>query len=421
MCKEAMMPDAPLNNSNFMKKIIHTNLLQAIVFLLLSGGVGWGGAHGQGVFSRFDFTFFPLTTATIGPDANSINPNSVTNAVGLFMSGGCNATFGFDLDIPNQNGIFDVPSIGMRFGFKRLENRADFFVRGGTRFYVTGGALFVQYEIENATGIGTTTIGPLATGYLLPTDNQYHEYTFEYTHTDGVASVFVDGAQVWTFNGPNNSELAWDSNVNPVVGTVMDGNCLERAILDYAEFYVPQTNLPVEWLSFEVEEKNGAALLTWTTANEVNNDRFRVERALDGEAFVVVGEVAANAAGSNGLHHYEYAERPGAVGFYRYRLMQIDADGRQSVSEERELWLSDVSFEKTTVYPNPFSTMITIEPGKGSERLDLVDAQGNVVRSVELASDEMPTQMNTDDLPSGLYTLVAKGPKTKEAVRLIKK
>src|SRR5690606_35989287 len=47
--------------------------------------------------------------------------------------------------------------------------------------------------------------------------------------------------------------------------------------------------LPVEMLYFDVEKNGTDALLQWGTASEKNNDRFEIERSLDGVDFKSIG------------------------------------------------------------------------------------------------------------------------------------
>ena len=57
--------------------------------------------------------------------------------------------------------------------------------------------------------------------------------------------------------------------INPACGLISNGAC----------------SLPVELLSFIVEEKDKKAILNWKTASEVNNKHFIIEKSKDGKTF----------------------------------------------------------------------------------------------------------------------------------------
>ena len=89
--------------------------------------------------------------------------------------------------------------------------------------------------------------------------------------------------------------------------------------------------LPIELLSFDGECVNGSVHLRWSTASELNNDFFSVERSADGEQWDVIGTVPG---GGNAQHTSHYAYTVGAVqdALVYYRLGQTDFDGTSTYS-----------------------------------------------------------------------------------------
>lgn len=85
---------------------------------------------------------------------------------------------------------------------------------------------------------------------------------------------------------------------------------------------------PIELLSFSgryMEEEHGI-LLEWSTATEINNHYFEVQKSLDQQLFWAVGEVAgAGNSQENILYSFFDAEfHPGVV---YYRIKQVDYGG----------------------------------------------------------------------------------------------
>lgn len=170
------------------------------------------------------------------------------------------------------------------------------------------------------------------------------------------------------------------TNVSPVVS--------RSGITTLQEFGIgsgEDNPLPVELSSFTAVPVPYGAELHWNTAMELNSHGFEVERM----------EVRRNSDGKAGLweslafvpgqgttsepHSYTYIDRT-AQGTARYRLKQIDRDGRSSASHFVEVEagvLPEFGLEQN--YPNPFnpSTTFRFSIGQtGHVRFVLIDAMG---------------------------------------------
>jgi hypothetical protein len=117
--------------------------------------------------------------------------------------------------------------------------------------------------------------------------------------------------------------------------------------------------LGIELLSFDVNTEGGKNNLAWTTASEVNNSHYDIERSTDGNTFHSIGQVKGN----NKPSSYQFVDnQPFATSYYRLR--QIDFDGTETVSKV-------VSVEQKgkgkglKAYPNPVSNTLTIESTEG--------------------------------------------------------
>lgn len=317
-----------------------------IVLALFTGTV----LPAQVIFSRFDFNAIPYTTATIGPNATAIDADATDDGAAVFIDANCGALKGIDLSIPNTAAIFDQPEMGMTFRFRKLESRSDFFLRGGTTFYQSGNNLWISYRTSDGTG-GFVDYGPYNTAFTLVEDGFFHEYTFIYVAATGIATVSVDGILVWTQDGPDNRNFYWTGAPDPMVGTVMDGNCSGLGFLDYAYFFIPIDPLPVEFHSFEAIADGEDALLDWTAENVMPGSNFKVERSMDGRQFEPVGTIAAqNHPGSQSYHFADVM--PGNAEFY-YRIVQESGDGGSHSSEIRTVSFAGNAAPSMSIWPNP--------------------------------------------------------------------
>jgi hypothetical protein len=175
------------------------------------------------------------------------------------------------------------------------------------------------------------------------------------------------------------------------------------------------TVLPVELMTFTVAAHQMNAVLDWSTATELNNYGFDVERRGEGDGlFERIGFVEGNGT-TNAPRNYSYTDNHLSPGAYSYRLKQIDRDGMFSYSYAVDVIVrrTDKSFSLTQNYPNPFNPATTIEynletPSQvslkiynliGDEVATLVNGRqdaGNYVVSFN-------TSKGTYTFPSGVY------------------
>lgn len=118
------------------------------------------------------------------------------------------------------------------------------------------------------------------------------------------------------------------------------------------------STLPVELVHFDASTAGSGDYVTleWTTATEIDNDRFIVERSMNGLVFDVVTQVGG-AGNSRSESHYTYEDGPLDPGTYYYRLTQVDYDGDEERFDVAAVGVE--GFENgeepcdIDVYPNP--------------------------------------------------------------------
>lgn len=93
-----------------------------------------------------------------------------------------------------------------------------------------------------------------------------------------------------------------------------------------------QNPLPIELMYFTAVPHGDVVYLEWATATELNNDRFVVERSVDGFNFQPV--VSRSGAGNSAsVIEYQDLDRSPLPGLSYYRLGQIDLDGTTTWSD----------------------------------------------------------------------------------------
>jgi hypothetical protein len=185
-------------------------------------------------------------------------------------------------------------------------------------------------------------------------------------------------------------------------------------------------NLPVELTSFNAVSAGKSVELAWSTATEVNNSGFAVERKTATSAYAQVAFVAGNGT-SNVGHHYSYTDAVSA-GTYTYRLKQIDHDGKFEYSKavEATVGLTPGDYALSQNYPNPFNptTVITFAVKTDQKAsMKVYNMLGQEVMTlfdgVAKADQLNHVQFNASSLSSGTYFYILQTNDTRQVKKMV--
>jgi hypothetical protein len=176
---------------------------------------------------------------------------------------------------------------------------------------------------------------------------------------------------------------------------------------------IVNVQLPVELASLTAATQGAnSTIIKWTTATEVNNRGFDVERTAEGTtAWAKIGFVAG-AGVSNAPKDYTYQDVNVAPGVFLYRLKQIDNDGKfkYSASVQVDAGAAGKRLELLSNYPNPFNPATEIRfsvPQDGFASLKVYNVLGQEVATlfsgVAKAGHYIPATFNAGKLASGVY------------------
>jgi photosystem II stability/assembly factor-like uncharacterized protein len=167
--------------------------------------------------------------------------------------------------------------------------------------------------------------------------------------------------------------------------------------------------IPVELASFNASVIGNDVTLSWTTASEVNNLGFDIERQTNNE-WQNIGFVEGKGT-TTGITNYSFIDKDLVVANYNYRIKQIDMDGTfkyHNLSESIEVGTPD-KFELSQNYPNPFNPATAIKytlPQSGLVTLKVFNVIGQeiaeLVNEVKQAGS-YTIEFNANSLPSGVY------------------
>jgi hypothetical protein len=172
--------------------------------------------------------------------------------------------------------------------------------------------------------------------------------------------------------------------------------------------------LPVELLSFTAEcNNNSEVLLAWTTASEINNDYFEIQRSTQDLSWEVIATVLG-AGYSSSLLNYSYLDKDKPNTTIYYRLRQVDYDGTDKFSDIIQIRCEN-NMEKPTIsiYPNPFNSILNIEFKNWdmkSAEIELVDITSRTIKTWKLENtlQNFVYEVNLSNLNPAMYMLKIK-------------
>jgi hypothetical protein len=199
----------------------------------------------------------------------------------------------------------------------------------------------------------------------------------------------------------------------------------DRSLAGPAVGAPPSQALPVELVQFTVNGMNYTNSVEWSTASEINNDYFNVERSADGINFEPIGKVEG-AGNSSTKMNYAWIDFNPLSGVSYYRLVQNDFDGAQKIYGPLSVRRNENSstLSVTPAYPNPFTNDIMISyssPATSATLIEMNDAAGNNVLRTTIDSDkgENSFRYSGFELSEGIYFITISQPDEKPVTTVV--
>lgn len=167
---------------------------------------------------------------------------------------------------------------------------------------------------------------------------------------------------------------------------------------------ITSTPLPITLLSFDAKvDHNNDVKITWSTAQEINNDFFTIERSSDGLMWEEIKTVPGSGDSKVVIDYVEFDHNP-IWGKSYYRLKQTDFDRTSTHSKVVSVLVSK-TFKDILVYPIPANDELLVEyPSSERIILKLTDEMGRE-RGVTPVQDKRGASLPTSTLPPGIYFL----------------
>lgn len=182
--------------------------------------------------------------------------------------------------------------------------------------------------------------------------------------------------------------------------------------------------LPVELVSLNAVCENNVSLIEWTTATEINNDYFIVERSDDGINYIKMDTINGN-GNTNQIINYSWIDRKiKPERDYYYRLRQVDYDGKYYLHGPVHS-KCDGNLSGFYLYPNPTEESFNLNFNGETEEdfvMEIYDITGKTVFSKKHTTSEGENsfKMNISDFAKGFYEISVKSDTQQKTFKLIK-
>jgi hypothetical protein len=215
-----------------------------------------------------------------------------------------------------------------------------------------------------------------------------------------------------------------DNDVTPISGGTFSGDVITFTGVNFQtgdRFTLGNTDLsnplPIELISFNALVQQAEVKLQWSTASELNNDFFIIQRSQDAENWEDV-MVVKGAGNSTQRMDYETIDELPYTGIFYYRLKQTDFDGQYSYSEVRRVEVTQAFQLK--VFPNPASGSFRITTG--------FEINPSVVKFTNMLGQTIPIKLQLDgtsvmvdsgSISPGIYILQVNQGYWRQSVRVV--
>jgi hypothetical protein len=262
----------------------------------------------------------------------------------------------------------------------------------------TGYSLGIS-KINDPAPVYSTTVLSFNTTYLVvwkciyssgtTTDDQFGLYVFNSAIPTTEPTTFDVGPTVATGADPSNYAKVF----------LRQGNSANAPTLTIDGMRVSTTwangPLPVKYTQFTADRNNDNVKLNWSTASEVNNNGFEIERSSNGTDFEKIGFVKG-VGNSSRLNKYSFTDKNNSSAYYR--LKQVDFDGKYEFSKVLTVKSNESSVELS---PNPFNDNLVINSNNTIINAEIVDITGRV-KMFEVVNNNT-AKLNTSGLDNGVY------------------
>lgn len=207
------------------------------------------------------------------------------------------------------------------------------------------------------------------------------------------------------------------SPINSGIGNATFGaNYVQVSLTGFSEFWIHGSEsgvaLPVELISFNANAiENNFIRLDWSTATEIENAGFDLERSQNGIDFETIAWIEGN-GNTTAVSDYLYDDEEVVAGTYYYRLKQVDFNGDYEYSQIVAAEITKVASNNVGLFvPNPAESNTSIDVSMvraSAVKIVLFNNIGQRVisKNITLDSGNHTLDFDINDLPGGSYNAI---------------
>lgn len=173
--------------------------------------------------------------------------------------------------------------------------------------------------------------------------------------------------------------------------------------------------LPVKFYDFSAVMYDHQCLIKFTTASEINNDYFEIERSADGQNFKMLTSISG-AGNSNDLVAYDWSDKDPLLGYNYYRIKQTDFDGKSTYSNI--VSTRNNAEEGFALQPTVITNQLQIMTAAQNFDVKIITSEGSIVMQSHQLSGVQ--NIDTAHLPSGLYIVTIYFRSTVQTFKILK-
>lgn len=242
-------------------------------------------------------------------------------------------------------------------------------------------------------GSGDTLLIPvgkiitLAANGTLPINNMVIHVYGEIAFTAGNATMALNNSSIYVHTGGKitgsknnqivsmNGQQIYAGKVNSVSVTINGPMMANASSNGFGAF---NDVLPVKFIGFSVAKQTTGILIQWATSEEVNADRYEVERSVDGSNWNTIAHVMA-AGNSIAVSNYSYTDKNNTAKTAYYRIKQVDADQRFVYTSVKQIKTEVKGAEVKVAAINNKVVLQFTEQVKNAVEVRLISLNGQVV------------------------------------------
>lgn len=391
--------------------------------------------------SATDFSILEINNTDVGDTDITLNSNfTISNYLdlqdGIIVPGTGTITFNDNATVRYDGVAETTPTGGSNDGSSFVAGPVTkigdddfvFPIGNGSRYARLGiqpqtGSATDQYTGEYLFNASTTATGAKGGSIVRVSGLEHWDLTRDNGSTSVIPTLFFDGTSevdvLTTLLVAHYTGSAWeDLGRGATSGSASGGTITaSSAMTSFSDLALATEDdadnpLPVEMVYFEASIVKNNVVLEWSTATELNNDFFEVQRSLDGIEFKVLDEVQGKGT-TDETQVYYYNDQDPVPGFQYYRLRQIDYDGVFEYSDIIVVeYVPNGSVFKANLFPNPsIEKELTVELQTNDLTspviVSVLDLGGRILISerFEMGTIKNELVLNVSDLKSGAYLI----------------